>query len=181
MSEPPAEVSMPPLEPRPYDHQRRQELTQRLGRVMLEVAPPGWRRIDLKILMLVGIADLRLTVIMQDGGSQAVDPPRECTLIAGELRAMMYRPGEGTWFGMRFMMDPPSAYWVSFNATFDPRWDPPVPSDAWRQDLAVFARTNEHIPGWLRERSGGPADAPAPGTGGTYGQPLGGRTERGTP
>jgi hypothetical protein len=159
MNQPPAEVPVPPQEPRPYDRQRYEELTQRLGRAVLQVAPAGWRRIDLRILMLSGVADLKLAVIMPDGSSPAVDPPRECTPIAGELRSMMYRTDEGTWFGMRFMMDPPSAYWISFNGDFDPLWDPPVPPEAWAQDLAAFPRANEHIPGWLRGRLDEPAGA----------------------
>jgi hypothetical protein len=159
MTQPPAEVPVPPQRPRPYDRQRYEELTQWLGRALLQVAPAGWRRIDLTVLMLAGVGDLRLAVIMPDGSSPAVDPPRECMGIAGELRSMMYRPDEGTWFGLRFMMDPPSAYWISFNGDFDPGWDPPVPPDTWAGDLAVFPRTDEHIPGWLRERLGRTAGA----------------------
>ena len=163
MSQPPAEVPVPPQQPRPYDPQRHEELTQYLGRILLQVVPPGWRRIDLKILMLAGVVDLQLTVFMQDGSSPVADPPRELTLIAGELRSMMYRAGEGTWFGMRFMMDPPSAYWISFNGDFDPLWEPPVPPQAWAQDLAVFPRADEHVPGWLRARLEQPAAAPGNG------------------
>ncbi|MBE1533352.1 hypothetical protein [Actinomadura algeriensis] len=163
MSEPPAEVPVPRQQPQPYDQQRYEELVQRLGRVLLQVTPEGWRRIDLKILMLAGVCDLQLTVLMKDGSTPMVDPPRDCTLIAGELRSMMYRTDEGAWFGMRFMMDPPSAYWISFNGDFDPLWDPPVPAEAWAQDLAVFPRTAEHVPGWLRERLQAPAAAPGNG------------------
>ncbi|MFG1856351.1 hypothetical protein ACGFJT_31275 [Actinomadura geliboluensis] len=152
MTQPPAEVPVPPQGPRPYDRQRYEELTQRLGMALLQVAPAGWRRIDLRILMLAGVTDLRLSVIMPDGSSPAADPPRDCAQIAAELRSMMYRTGEGTWFGMRFMMDPPSAYWVSFNADFDPGWDPPAAPEEWARDLALFPRDDEHVPGWLRER-----------------------------
>ncbi len=125
--------------------------------------------------MLAYVTDLRLAVIMPDGGAPAVDPPRECALIAGELRSMMYRTGEGTWFGMRFMMDPPSAYWISFNGDFDPLWDPPVPPEAWAGDLAVFPAPTSTSPagcasGSTRPRARTADDAwPAPG-----------RTERGT-
>lgn len=152
MTQPPAEVPVPPQGPRPYDRQRYEELTQRLGMALLQVAPAGWRRIDLRILMLAGVTDLRLSVIMPDGSSPAADLPRECAQIAAELRSIMYRTGEGTWFGMRFMMDPPSAYWVSFNADFDPGWDPPAAPEEWARDLALFPRDDEHVPGWLRER-----------------------------
>ncbi|MFI0350660.1 hypothetical protein [Actinomadura sp. 9N407] len=155
MTQPPPEVPVPWQQPRPYDQQRYEALVQQLGRSMLQNVPPDWRRIDLKILMLTGVSDVRLTVLTRDGGSPAVDPPRDCVPIAVELRSMMYRQGEGTWFGMRFMMDPPSAYWVSFNGDFDPMWDPPIAPELWTQDLAAFPRTDEHVPGWLRERAQG--------------------------
>jgi hypothetical protein len=161
MSQFPSGVPVPRQQPMPYDPQRYQELVQRLGQALLQVAPPDWRRIDLRILMTVAVSDLQLTVITRDGGSPVVDTPRDCTLIAGELRSMMYRRDQGTWFGMRFMMDPPSAYWISFNGEFDPLWDPPIPAHVWAQDLAVFPRADEHVPHWLRERLAEPA-----GTGG---------------
>ncbi|XVQ10061.1 hypothetical protein ACQP1W_47365 [Spirillospora sp. CA-255316] len=157
MTQPPSEAPAPRQEPRPYDRQRYEQLTQRMGALLVQLAPPDWRRIDLKVLMTAGAADLRLTVIMKDGSSPAVEPVPELTRIGAELRSMMYRPGEGTWFGMRYMMDPPGAYWVSFNTDFDPLWDPPLPGDFFAQDLAVFPRADEHVPGWLRARLGQPA------------------------
>ncbi|WP_119727968.1 hypothetical protein [Thermomonospora amylolytica] len=136
--------------PLPYDERRCEELTLKLGRILAQIAPEGWRRIDLKILMTVGISDVSLTVVMRDGSSPEVQPVRELTEIAAELRARMYRPGRGTWFGMRYMMDPPGAYWVSYNTDYDPMWSPPLPPGAYEQDLAAFPRDEQHIPDWLR-------------------------------
>lgn len=138
--------------PLPYDEQRCEELTQTMGRTLAQLAPEGWRRIDLKVLMTVGITDVALTVVLRNGGSPEVQPTREVGAIAAELRSRMYRPGRGTWFGMRFMMDPPGAYWVSYNTDFDPLWEPPIPAEAYAQDLAAFPRDQQHIPQWLHAR-----------------------------
>lgn len=151
MTDQPAQPE-PGLGPMPYDERRCEELTLSLGRILAQISPAGWRRIDLKILMLAGIADLSLSVVMKDGSSPEVQPARELTQIASELRSRMYRPGAGTWFGMRYMMDPPGAYWVSYNTDFDPLWDPPVPPEAYAQDLEAFPRDERHLPGWLRDR-----------------------------
>ncbi|MFF5260121.1 glycohydrolase toxin TNT-related protein [Actinomadura viridis] len=152
MSQPGSETPSVRQRPAPFDEERYEELQIRLGRILLEIAPQGWRRIDLRILMIASVWEVALTVLMDDGRHAEVEPPRNFAEIAAELRSMMYRPDEGTWFSMRYMMDPPDAYWASFNTDFDPFWDPPVPAKAWEHDLRVFPRTADHIPGWLRER-----------------------------
>ncbi|MEW2355416.1 hypothetical protein [Spirillospora sp. NPDC029432] len=138
--------------PRPYDPDRHEELVQRLGRILLEIAPSGWRRVDLRVTMTAAVSDVALTVLMPDGGSTEVEPPRDFADIAAELRSMMYVPDEGTWFGMRFTMDPPDEYRISFNGGSDPHWEPPIPPGVWAHDLSVFPRTAEHIPPWLRAK-----------------------------
>lgn len=138
--------------PAPYDQERHDELLQRLGRVLVEVSPDGWARIDLRVRMTVPVSEVALTVVMEDGGTAEAEPPRDLWEIAAELRSMMYRRDEGTWFAMRFTVSPPAEYWASFNGEFDPEWSPPITAEDWRHDLSVFPRTAEHVPRWLRDR-----------------------------
>lgn len=159
MTQPPADQPFPQQSPQPYDQQEYDQLVQRAGQLLVQVVPPDWRRVDLQVRMLAGAADMALTVIMRDGSSPAIDPPRDLQHIAARLRSIMYRPDTGAWFGMRYMLDPPGQYWVSFNDRFDPLWEPPVPDELFAQDLAVFPRADEHVPGWLRDRIGPPAGA----------------------
>jgi hypothetical protein len=140
--------------PRPYDEARHEELLRRLGEILREISPAGWVRIDLRIALTVEISEVALAVVMGDGGHAGVEPPRELGEIAAELRSMMYRPDEGTWFGMRFTMDPPGGHRTSFNGTFDPGWSPPLAPAVWRHDMSVFPRADEHVPRWLRDRLG---------------------------
>ncbi|MFI0350661.1 hypothetical protein [Actinomadura sp. 9N407] len=151
----------PRPEPRPYDRDLHARLIERLERALARDAPADWRRIDLKIRMTGEVSDVALTVVLKTGAVPPVEPSGELTEIAAELRSIMYRPGEGTWFGMRFMMDPPDTrwpdpHWVSYNRAFDPLWDPPLPREEWERDLAAFPRTGEHVPRWLRDRLQGP-------------------------
>jgi len=138
--------------PLPYDPGRCGQMIQDIGQVLLRMAPPGWRRIDLKVLMVAPGHDIALTVIMDDGTTTTVEPPAVIAQIAAELRARMYRRGEGTWFGMRYTLDPPSDYHVSYNFDFDPLWEPPIRPDVFAEDVAAFPRDEEHIPDWLREK-----------------------------
>ncbi|MFF5264570.1 glycohydrolase toxin TNT-related protein [Actinomadura viridis] len=151
MSQPASDAGAVRQQPRPFDQERYDELQSRLGRILAQIAPQGWRRIDLQIRMTTAVSEVALTVLKEDGSYAEVEPPRNLTEIAAELRSMMYLQDRGTWFSMRFMMDPPDAYWTSFNTDFDPFWDPPVPAKVWEHDLRVFPRSAEHIPGWLRE------------------------------
>jgi hypothetical protein len=148
----PGPAAKPGQGPLPYDEGRYSQMIQDIGRVLLRMAPPGWRRIDLKVLMVSAGHDVALTMIMDDGTTSVVEPPAVIGEIAAELRARMYRPGEGTWFGMRYTLDPPSDFHVSYNFDFDPLWQPPIRADVFAEDVAAFPRDEEHIPGWLREK-----------------------------
>jgi hypothetical protein len=141
-----------PPGPLPFDEDRYNQMIQDIGRVLLRMAPAGWRRIDLKVLMVAPGHDIAVTMIMDDGTTTAVEPPEVIGQIAAELRARMYREGEGTWFGMRYTLDPPSDFHVSYNFDFDPLWEPPIRPDVFAEDVAAFPRDERHMPGWLREK-----------------------------
>jgi hypothetical protein len=141
-----------PPGPLPFDEDRYNQMIQDIGRVLLRMAPPGWRRIDLKVLMVAAGHDITVTMIMDDGTTSSAPAPEVIGQIAAELRARMYREGEGTWFGMRYTLDPPSDFHVSYNFDFDPLWEPPIRPDVFAEDVAAFPRDEQHIPNWLREK-----------------------------
>jgi hypothetical protein len=148
----PRPAARPGQGPLPFDEGRYGQMIQDIGRVLLRTAPRGWRRIDLKVLMVAGGHDIILVIIMTDGATSTVEPPAVIAQISAELRARMYRPGEGTWFGMRYTLDPPNDFHVSYNFDFDPLWQPPIRPDVFADDIAAFPRDEAHIPGWLRDR-----------------------------
>jgi hypothetical protein len=146
-------TDQPGRHPMPFDQRRYDELTQGIATLLAQAAPAGWKRIDLKALANVAVSDIALTVVLQDGSSPPVDMPRDVVGMVGELRSIMYRPGAGTWLSMRLMLEPPSAYYVSFNNDFDPLWEPDLTAAEWAQDLAAFPRDDEHIPAWMRDKT----------------------------
>jgi hypothetical protein len=152
MSHPEPGPAQPGQGPLPFEEGRYNQMVQDIGRVLLQMPPPGWRRMDLRVLMVAPGHDITLTLIMEDGTTSELEPPPVIAEIAAELRSRMYRQNEGTWFGMRYSLDPPSEYHVSYNFDFEPVWHSPVRADVFAQDIAAFPRAEEHIPDWLRER-----------------------------
>ena len=148
---PPTFAVPPAHEPRPYDPERYRRAVERLADTLTGAAPDDWRRIDLKVRMVVGACAVDLAMMRRTGTFPRREPPGEIVEICAELRSLMYRPEEGTWFGMRFTMDPPDAFWVSYNREHDPQWNPPLSAREWSDDLAAFPRSDEHVPGWLRD------------------------------
>ncbi|XRQ10847.1 hypothetical protein ACN3XK_08115 [Actinomadura welshii] len=138
--------------PMPYDQQRYDDLTKGVATLLAGAAPAGWKRIDMRALMTVAVSDIALTVVLADGSSPPMELPRDVIGMLGELRSRMYRPGEGTWLSMRLMMEPPGAYYTSFNNVYDPLWEPGLSAAEWAQDMAAFPRDDEHVPNWLRDR-----------------------------
>ena len=149
VTEPPV-LPSPGQGPLPYRQERADELLRRLGAVVSEAVAAGWLRIDVRVVMTVSAGDIALTVVGADGRPAPAPPPPVVEQIAAELRSMLYEPGRGTWFGMRFMVEPSGRSWVHYNTSFDPGARPPIPPEAYADDLAAFPRADDQIPGWLR-------------------------------
>ncbi|AOS61690.1 hypothetical protein [Actinoalloteichus hymeniacidonis] len=148
----------------PLQSLNEQELQQRIGGRLLAATPSGWHRIDLKALMAVAVRDLSLTVLTADGGSVPVAPTPELGEDLALLRQVTYRPEKGAWFSVRFTMDPPAAFRVSYNYTYEPQWVPPVPPEVFATDLLAFPRTAQYVPEWLASRLTQASGAVDPGS-----------------
>lgn len=141
--------SSPSLQPSPEPHG---DLLQAVGRGLVGVAPEDWYRLDLKYLATATVGQPVLTVLKQDRTRLTVRVPHEVEHALRELRGRMYEPGRGTWFALRFTVDPPMEYRVLFDHDHDPNWWPALPASEWRSDLEVYPRDPEHVPDWLREK-----------------------------
>ncbi|GAA0249258.1 hypothetical protein GCM10010492_56570 [Saccharothrix mutabilis subsp. mutabilis] len=129
-----------------------ERLLHRVGFDLVAAAPEGWHRIDLKYWGNVHYGHSTLTVLRPGGQAVAVDLPPTVEPALRELRDLMYEPGAGTWFSLRYTVDPPQEYRVLFNFDRDPRWSPDLPVEAWANDQATYPRAPEHVPEWLRAR-----------------------------
>ncbi|MEU5694088.1 hypothetical protein [Actinosynnema sp. NPDC020468] len=128
------------------------ELLEGVARELSDAAPAGWFRIDLTFLATAPVSHASLAVLMPGGDMVPVRIPTPVGHALRALRDLMYRPGAGTWFSLRFTVDPPLSYRVMFNFDHDPNWSPGIEADAWRADLATYPRDPEHVPDWLRAR-----------------------------
>lgn len=142
----------PSTSPPPTRPSRQEELLQGIGRDLVAVLPEGWYRADLRFFDASVVSDTKLAVLMRDGGRPYVDAPPSVIEAARELRGLSYREGPGTWFSLRYLLDPPTRYTVVFNHDFDPMWNPEIPAEVWRTDLEVYPRDEEHTPEWLRAK-----------------------------
>ncbi|GGV15518.1 hypothetical protein GCM10010182_40540 [Actinomadura cremea] len=139
------------------------ELEGRAVRLVRDLAPPGWRRIDVHCLATIAVSDVALTVLTGDG--KTVTPadgvPQDLTGALLDLRRAHYLSEQGTWFSMTLIVEPEHARPL-YNYDFDPEWDPPIPVDCWRRDQTVMPREGAHMPAWLTAR----LDDREPGDGG---------------
>lgn len=133
-------------------HERQQELLQRIGRELVEVSPDGWFRIDLRASSAITTDWMALTVLMPHGSGPYVDLPLSVGRALRELREVMYVEGRGTWFSLRYTMDSPVEFHVTYNYDFDPKWSPDPNPHEWALDLEHFPRDAKHTPGWLHAK-----------------------------
>lgn len=131
-----------------------------IGNAILDVAPAGWRRLDLSCLVLPDVEEFRLTAVLPDGGRVDIEVPEDVPDAARRMRAAYHEPDDGTWFAMRYMVNPPSSVRMAFNLDWDPELD--VDPAVWARELAEFPRRPANIPAWLRTRLA-EAGQPAPG------------------
>lgn len=136
----------------PSSEQRHQELMQRIGGMLLDVAPEGFRRVDVVVRMTVAVQDVTITVYMPDGSTPEVFPPEGLVPAFAELRQVVHTPGRGTWFSARCVINAPTRIDISYNMDHDPLWNPPIPAAHFAEDLEVFPRDEVYVPDWLREK-----------------------------
>ena len=134
------------------EQERHDGLMQRIGNLLLDVAPPDFRRIDVLVKMTVAVQDTELAVYLQDGSTPEVLPPAGLNAAFAELRQLLYRPDRGTWFSARCVVNAPSRIDINYNLDHDPLFLPPVPVADFARDLQTFPRHDDFVPSWLRER-----------------------------
>jgi hypothetical protein len=136
----------------PRDSSQWREQSHEVGNALLDAAPPGWRRIDLVCRLNVDVEDFTLTVLMGDGSQVAVAIPEQVAPAVRQIRTAFHQPGEGTWFSMRYVLDPPTQFHVAYNLDWDPRWEPALDPVGWVRDLEAFPRAPANIRPWLRAK-----------------------------
>ncbi|TDP89916.1 hypothetical protein [Labedaea rhizosphaerae] len=124
------------------------QLESRLGGLVLSVAPPDWRRVELRATMVNLMADMRIVAVLPDDSTVPLDLPPGLLMTLDELRQVQWEPNTGTWLALRMMIDPPGAYLVSYNFELTPDWDPVITAEEYAEDLNPYPRKPEHVPSW---------------------------------
>lgn len=138
------------------DPERKEVLESQIGLALLDLAPEGWHRVELRAAVTVDGHQLRLAVLMADRRTyvpDSVDPNVLSRIAAAlpELRQVCYQPGRGTWFSLLLCLNSAESYGVAYNFHHRPEWNPPLPPDTYLRDFEAFPRDAFHLPQWLRD------------------------------
>ncbi|MFC5752687.1 hypothetical protein [Actinomadura rugatobispora] len=123
-------------------------------RALRSAAPSGWERLGFEFRATVGIDSASFEVVGAGGESRAAMPPGQAVGRMDELRRVMYRRGQGAWFTARLDIERGGRFSAEFDYDGEPEFRPPLTPSAYALDLERFPRSEEHIPGWLRDKLG---------------------------
>ncbi|SFW78769.1 TNT domain-containing protein [Amycolatopsis australiensis] len=136
----------------PRDSSQWRERSYEIGSALADAAPAGWRRIDLRCRVNVDVQDYTLTVVSEDGDQLAMPLPEAVAPAVQAIREAYHQPDDGTWFSMRYLLDPPGRFHLAFNLDWDPGWGAGLAPASWARDLKVYPRRPEHVRPWLRAK-----------------------------
>ncbi|WP_143219730.1 hypothetical protein [Actinomadura sp. CNU-125] len=137
--------------------EQQQTILAEVGRSALELAPQEWDEIRYTVAATARFSKFDLAALLQNGELITLKPPMAMGTMMLELRAGMYRAGQGTWFTANYTIVRPSRYNVDFDYDNEPDFSPgafdfePVP-ETYVEDLEFFPRNAENIPDWLRQK-----------------------------
>lgn len=97
-----------------------------------------------------------LYVHRPDGTVDTALAPLATGKLVNELRSVMYRPGEGTWFTAEWTLNQDASGGasvdVAFNYDDEPDWGRPISPSSYAIDLEDFPRDENNVPVWLTEK-----------------------------
>ncbi len=121
--------------------------------------PGDWSQLFLDFRAVGTYVEAPVSVLNIFGQSVDWALPDEALPFFLELRAGMYREGQGTWSSARFHLAHPNAYSVEYNWTEEPRWTHRPSPEHFGEEPEMFPR--DEVPAWMRETAG--SDPAAPG------------------
>lgn len=131
--------------------QEQSEILQHIGRHILSETEDPWSRIVLDHNALVSMTTSSITLEQEDGRAVETDASTKVDLLLHRLRDGMYQPGKGTWFSMRYEINPPGSFSVEFDYDNPPKFAFKVDPRSFYQDMRNFPRHAENTPDWLKD------------------------------
>lgn len=127
------------------------QLLTGLTRLLVEVLPDDWQQLIVDYRQVGNHVHVAVGVRKPDGSLELWEPPEESWLYFQKLRHGMYSDEHGTWFSMRFIIDPPHNFQVKYNYRNLPDWGD-APAEDFNLDLERYPRSEDNIPEWFRAK-----------------------------
>ncbi|CAL9443063.1 hypothetical protein SUDANB121_02301 [Nocardiopsis dassonvillei] len=113
--------------------------------------PVDWESATYDAQIVGGYINERLEVEFEGGEKRLAEMPDDSGLKASRLRSGMYKQGRGTWFSVRLELWSSGKYKCRFNYAEKPAFGFAPDVRDYEQDLKIFPRDEENIPGWMKE------------------------------
>ncbi|MGW8439290.1 hypothetical protein ACWGKS_29475 [Nocardiopsis sp. NPDC055879] len=114
--------------------------------------PENWKWARFFIMFMGEYAIRRVEVEKEDGEVTRISLPTSFIMRAMEIRSGMYKQNRGTWFSWELMLWSEGRYKSKFNYTDLPPFTFGPDSDDFLEEMRIFPRSEEFIPGWLQEK-----------------------------
>lgn len=133
------------------NHTQQLDLIKEICQSILSRAPQGWKKVIYRSDAVIDHSSSKFQVHDAYEKNIAGWGPNTIGPLLDNLRAGMYREGEGTWFSIKFTIIRPGNFQVEYNYNEDPHILFPT---AWgyTNDLKYFPRNEEHTPAWLQQK-----------------------------
>ena len=119
--------------------------------LLIHRLPGDWSQLFLDFRATGAYVEAPVSVLNIFGQSVDWTLPEEALPFFLELRAGMYREGDGTWFSARFHLAHPNVYSIEYNRAEEPTWTHRPSVKHFAEELEMFPRAE--VPSWLGETS----------------------------
>lgn len=137
-----------PNPPAQLNQQEQDALVKQVGIALIRSAPSEWKHIDADFRAVGRHFELSSRALDASGRELPWTPGQDAAMVFARLRAGMHGETGGTWFNAHYTIDHPSSYNLEFDRR-EPQWNSPPPPQAYRDELQLFPRREEHVPDWL--------------------------------
>lgn len=135
----------------PLASEQLQELYAKIAETIAKVAPAGAERVE----VLTTCVDTNFHIAAQavlphDDAQQLPALVPEIAPLLAQLRMRTKKPERGAFFTAFLSVTPAGEFRMNLDYDSKPRLPRTYPAAVWQADLQRFARSDDHIPTWLR-------------------------------
>ncbi|MFD6951003.1 MULTISPECIES: hypothetical protein [unclassified Nocardiopsis] len=130
----------------------KQEAIAEIASSLPRYFPEGWQSALYHVRIMGSYANQLSEVEKGDGEIAGTELPPGSSMKCMKLRAGMYREGEGTWFSLKLKFWSEGRYRPEFNYDDHPDFLFVPDLREYVREVKLFPRSDEFMPGWLREQ-----------------------------